>query len=63
MSLGSPQPVIEKTITNFPRREGNKARPACKSDNFAVICELIFLENVETSTSHSLVGLHSLLKE
>jgi hypothetical protein len=34
---------------------------ACKADNLNVICRLVPLQNVASSTSHNLIGLHGLL--
>jgi hypothetical protein len=56
MALGSTQPLTEMSTRNIP---GCKGRPARKADNLIAIC----LENMGTSTSHNLVGLHSLLQE
>jgi hypothetical protein len=38
MTLGSIQPLTEKSTTNF---RGDKGRPARKADNFTAICEMI----------------------
>jgi hypothetical protein len=37
-TLGSTQPLTEKSAKNFPR-EGNKERPVCKADNLTAVCE------------------------
>jgi hypothetical protein len=38
---------------------GSNGQPAYTADNLTAICEL---ENVKASTSHNLMGLHSLLQ-
>jgi hypothetical protein len=38
MSLGSTEPLTEKSTRNLP---GVKGRPARKADNLTAICELI----------------------
>jgi hypothetical protein len=52
MAQGSTQPLTEMSTRNLPRGKG---RPARKAD---AICEPIVLENVGTSTSNNLMGLH-----
>jgi hypothetical protein len=52
-------PLTEMSTRNLP---GCKGRPARKADNFNAICEQLFSENVKTSTSHNLMGLHGVLQ-
>jgi hypothetical protein len=59
MALGSTQPLTEMSIKNLP---GSKGRLASKADNLTAVCELIILENVGASTSHTRMGLHGLLQ-
>jgi hypothetical protein len=45
MALGSNQTLIEMSIRNFPMGTG---RPAHMAENFAAICEYIFLQMLES---------------
>jgi hypothetical protein len=60
MALVPTQPLTEISTRNLP---GVKERPAAKADNLTVVWEPIILKNVGASTSHILIGLHSLFQE
>jgi hypothetical protein len=59
MALGPTQPLTEMSIRNLPRGKG---RPAPKADDLTAIYEPIVWKNVGASTSHNLIGLHSLFQ-
>jgi hypothetical protein len=61
MVLGSTQPLREMSTRNTLL--GGKGRSARKAGNLTAIWQLNVLENVEASTSHNAIGLHSLLQK
>jgi hypothetical protein len=54
MALSFTQPATEISTISFSGC-GGKVLPACNADNLTAIC----LENVESSKSHNLIGLHT----
>jgi hypothetical protein len=42
---------------------GRKARQELKADKFIIICEPIFLDNVESSAPKNPIGFHGLLRD